>query len=352
MAGAEPEGLAMETVKVLGYLLVFPGVIFLFAYATFAEWFDRKVYARLQNRIGPLHTGAGGILQPVADFIKLLSKEDIVPAKADKGVFNALPLFSLASALAAFIMIPIFHVNLPYTSFPGDLIVVVYLLSIPTIVYFLAGWSSSNYYAMVGSFRNLTQLFGYEVPLFLALLAPAMLAGSWEKSGNWVSANWQISEVAKFYMAHPWLIPVNIIGFFVALIALQAKLERVPFDAPEAETEIVAGALTEYSGKKLALFRLTIDIELVAGSALIAAVFLGGFVLPPAHLGTIDFSPLFSFVLFVLKTLFVIALLSLGKALMGRLRIDQTVAFSWRWLAPAALLQMLISMVLKGFLRV
>jgi NADH-quinone oxidoreductase subunit H len=340
----------MELVKVLGYLLVFPGVVFLFAYATFAEWFDRKVYARLQNRIGPLHTGSGGILQPVADFVKLLSKEDIVPANADKGLFNALPLFSLASAIAAFIMIPVFRVSLPYTSFPGDLIVVVYLLSIPTIVYFLAGWSSTNYYAIVGSFRNLTQLFGYEVPLFLALLAPAMLAGSWE-NGVWRSANWQISEIGRFYMAHPYLIPVNIIGFFVALIALQAKLERVPFDAPEAETEIVAGALTEYSGKKLALFRLTIDVELVAGSALIAAVFLGGFALPPAHLGTIDFSPFFSFLLFVVKTLFVIALLSLGRALMGRLRIDQTVAFSWRWLAPLSIIQILIAVGLKALVR-
>jgi NADH-quinone oxidoreductase subunit H len=351
MAGAQPEGMTVEIVKVLGYLFVFPGVVFLFAYATFAEWFDRKVYARLQNRIGPLHTGSGGILQPVADFIKLMSKEDIVPTKADKGLFNALPLFSLAASLAAFIMIPIFRIHLPYTSFPGDLIVVVYLLSIPTIVYFLAGWSSTNYYAMVGAFRNLTQLFGYEVPLFLALLAPAMLAGSWA-SGTWLSANWQISEVGKFYMAHPYLIPVNVIGFVVALIALQAKLERVPFDAPEAETEIVAGALTEYSGKKLALFRLTVDIEMVTGSALIAAVFLGGFVLAPVHLGTIDLSPLFSFLLFVVKTLFVISLLSLGKALMGRLRIDQTVAFSWRWLAPAALLQILISVVLKGVLRI
>ena len=340
----------MEAAKVLLYLLVFPGVLFLFAFSTFAEWFDRKVYARLQNRIGPLHTGAAGLLQPAADFIKLLCKEDVTPTGADKGIFNALPLFSFAAALTAFLMIPIFRVHLPFTSFPGDLIVIIYVLSIPTIVYFLAGWHSTNYFAMLGSFRNLTQLFGYEVPLFLALLAPAMLAGAWQ-GDVWMSANWQISSIGSFYMQHPYLIPVNVIGFIVALIALQAKLERVPFDAPEAETEIVAGALTEYSGKKLALFRLTIDIELVTGSALIAAIFLGGFVLPPVMLGTFDVSAILSFVLFFLKTLFVIGLLSLMRALMGRLRIDQTIAFSWRWLAPMSLLQILIAIGLKAFVR-
>jgi NADH-quinone oxidoreductase subunit H len=246
-------------------------------------------------------------------------------------------------------MIPIFRVNLPFTSFPGDLIVILYLLSIPTIIYFLAGWHSTNYFAMLGSFRNLTQLFGYEVPLFLALLAPGMLAGAWQ-GGVWTPANWQMAAVGRFYMTHAYLIPVNVIGFVVALIALQAKLERVPFDAPEAETEIVAGALTEYSGKKLALFRLTVDMELVAGSALIAAVFLGGFVLPPVMVGAFDISPFFSFVLFILKTLFVVALLSLMRAMMGRLRIDQTIAFSWRWLAPLSLVQILISVALKTFL--
>lgn len=340
----------MEALKVLLYLLVFPGVLFLFAFSTFAEWFDRKVYARLQNRIGPLHTGTAGILQPVADFIKLMAKEDVVPAQADKGIFNALPLFSFAAALSAFLMLPIFRVHLPFTSFPGDLIVIVYLLSIPTIIYFLAGWHSTNYFAMLGSFRNLTQLFGYEVPLFLALLAPAMLAGVWQ-GGIWLPANWQISSIGSFYMQHQYLIPVNVIGFIVALISLQAKLERVPFDAPEAETEVVAGAMTEYSGKKLALFRLTVDMELVAGSALIAAVFLGGFVLPPVVLGGIDISALLSFILFVLKTLFVVALLSLMRALMGRLRIDQTIAFAWRWLAPLSLVQILIAIGLKAFVR-
>jgi NADH-quinone oxidoreductase subunit H len=341
----------VEAVKVLGYLLVFPGFLFLFAYATFAEWVDRKVYARLQNRIGPLHTGSSGILQPVADFIKLMAKEDITPNNADRGVFNALPLFSFAAVLAAFLMIPIFRINLPYTSFPGDLIVIVYLLSIPTLVYFLAGWHSTNYYAIIGSFRNLTQLFGYEVPLFLALLAPAMLAGNWV-GGFWQPANWQIAKIAEFYRGHAYLMPVNIIGFVVALIALQAKLERVPFDAPEAETEIIAGALTEYSGKKLAMFRIVVDIELVVGSALIAAIFLGGFALPPVLIGSFDISNILAFLLFIVKTMIVIGLLSLGRALMGRLRIDQTVRFAWRWLAPLSLIQILITIIVKTIVKV
>ena len=198
--------------------------------------------------------------------------------------------------------------------------------------------------------NSVPHFFSHWVPLFLSLLAPAMLAGVWQ-GDVWLPANWQISSIGSFYMQHPYLIPVNVIGFIVALIALQAKLERVPFDAPEAETEIVAGAMTEYSGKKLALFRITVDMELVAGSALIAAVFLGGFVLPPVTIGAIDLSPLLSFILFVLKTLFVVSLLSLMRALMGRLRIDQTIAFSWRWLAPLSLVQILIVVGMKTLVR-
>ncbi|HVP90401.1 MAG TPA: complex I subunit 1 family protein [Terriglobales bacterium] len=323
----------MAALRTLLYILVYPGILFLFLYSTFCEWFDRKAYARLQNRMGPTHTGRFGLLQPIADFVKLMSKEDVVPNAADRGMFNVLPLVGLAVVSTAALLLPIWNFDLAapsVTSFSGDIIVLLYLLSLPTLVMFLAAWSSTNLFSTVGGTRVLTMLFGYEVPLFLSVLSPAILANSW-----------RLAEIAAFYQKKPLLILPNLIGFGVAVIAVQAKLERTPFDIPHAETEIVGGTLTEYSGKKLALFRLMLDIEVVVSSALLATVFLAGF---PG-------GGLLGFVQLVLKTLFVIFLLSLIRALTSRIRIDQVVSFAWKVLAPLAVLQLLIVILLKGFLK-
>jgi NADH-quinone oxidoreductase subunit H len=322
----------MAVVRTLLYLLVYPGALFLLFYSTFCEWFDRKAYARLQNRMGPTHTGRFGLLQPIADFIKLLAKEDIEPDAADKGLFRALPVVGLAVVSTAALLLPVWNFNLAApgpTSFSGDIIVMLYLLSLPTLVFFLAGWSSTNLFSTLGASRVLTMLFAYEVPLFLAVLSPAVLAGSW-----------RLAEIAAFYQAKPVLILPNLLGFLVAVVAVQAKLERTPFDIPDAETEIVGGTFTEYSGRKLALFRLMLDVEMVVASGLLAAVFLGGF---PG-------GALLGFVHFVLKTLFVIFLLSLIRATTSRIRIDQVVTFAWRYLAPLAAAQLLIVILLKGLL--
>jgi NADH-quinone oxidoreductase subunit H len=322
----------MAALRTLVYLLVYPGLLFLFFYSTFCEWFDRKVYARLQNRMGPTHTGRFGLLQPIADFVKLMAKEDVVPEAADKRLFNVLPLFGLAIVSTAGLLLPLWNFDLAapsMTSFSGDIIVILYLLSLPTLILFLAAWSSTNLFSTIGGSRVLTMLFGYEVPLFLAVLSPAILADSW-----------RLAEIAAFYQKKPLLILPNLLGFGIALIAVQAKLERTPFDIPHAETEIVGGTFTEYSGKKLALFRLMMDIELVVSSALLATVFLGGF---PGGV-------LIGFVQFIVKTLFVIFFLTLLRALTSRIRIDQVVRFAWRYLAPMAVLQLLIAILLKGFL--
>jgi NADH-quinone oxidoreductase subunit H len=322
----------MAVVRTILYLIVYPGLIFLLVYSTFCEWFDRKIYARLQNRMGPKHTGRSGLLQPVADIIKLLSKEDVVPEAADKTLFNLLPIFGLAIVSTAGLLLPVWNFDLAapsFTSFSGDVIILLYLLSLPTLIFFLAGWASTNLFSTIGGTRVLTMLFGYEVPLFLAVLSPAILADSW-----------RLAEIAAFYQKNPLLILPNIIAFLIAVIAVQAKLERTPFDIPHAETEIVGGTFTEYSGKKLALFRLMVDIEMVVSSGLIAAVFLGGF---PG-------GALIGFAQFVVKTLFVIFLLSLLRAMTSRIRVDQVVAFSWKYLAPLAVLQLLIIILLKGLL--
>ena len=323
----------MAVLKTFLYLLVYPGLLFLFVYSTFCEWFDRKVYARLQNRMGPTHTGRWGLLQPVADFFKLLAKEDVVPDAADKPLFTLLPIVGLAVVATAGLLLPLWNPSpeaVGLISFPGDLIVILYLLSLPTLIAFLAGWSSTNLFSQIGGTRVLTMLFGYEVPLFMAVLSPAILANSW-----------RIAEIGAFYRAKPLLLLPNIIGFFVALICVQAKLERTPFDIPHAETEIVGGTFTEYSGKKLAFFRLMTDIELVVSSGLIAAIFLGGF----------GGSFVVRLVEFVVKTLAVIFVLSLIRALTSRIRVDQVVSFAWRTMAPLAVLQLLITIVIKGLIQ-
>jgi NADH-quinone oxidoreductase subunit H len=322
----------MAVLKTLLYLLVYPGLLFLFVYSTFCEWVDRKLYARFQNRMGPTHTGRWGLLQPIADFVKLMAKEDVVPEMADKRLFTLLPIFSLAIVLTAGLLLPVWFYSAaaaPMISFPGDIIVLLYLLSLPTLVFFLAGWSSTNYFSTIGGTRVLTMLFGYEVPLFMAVLSPAILANSW-----------RLAEIAQFYQKKPILILPNLLGFVIAVICVQAKLERTPFDIPHAETEIVGGTFTEYSGKKLAFFRLMTDIELVVSSGLVATVFLGGF---PGGLwlGLLNF---------VIKTLFVIFFLSLIRALTSRIRVDQVVSFAWKILAPLAVLQLFIVILFKGWI--
>jgi NADH-quinone oxidoreductase subunit H len=317
-----------EIIWAMLILLVFPGFLFLFAWSLVLEWWDRKLYARLQNRVGPR------FIQPEADFIKLLAKEDIVTKSSDGGMLYMLPLISFAAVCATIIYIPVWAGN-SVVNFQGDLLMVSYLLTIPTVALFLIGWHSANLFAAVGSQRAMTQLFAYEVPLLLVLVSPAILAGSWS-----------ISDITQFQMDKPWAMWFTLFpGFFIALFMMQAKMERTPFDIPDAETEIVGGPLTEISGKKLALMRLTFDILMVTGAALIAALFLGGFTL--AWDGWAGWS--INAVLFLVKTMFIVFLLSAVRALFARLRIDQMVDFSWSWMAPLAILQVFIVILAKYF---
>lgn len=303
-------------------LLVFPGFLFLSVYSLWFEYLDRKMYARMQNRQGPPW------FQPLADFLKLVGKETIIPDDADKPVFKILPVFALAAATAAFLYVPIWGPNGLY-SFEGDIIVVLYLLTIPTLTFFLAGWFSTSVYAAIGSVRTMTQLFSYEVPIFMALLSPAILSGSWSIAGN-----------AAFYHAHPLYILINIPAFIVAIIAIQGKLERVPFDMPEAETEIVAGAFTEYSGRLLAIFRMTIDAELIVVASIMAAIFFPAFVA----------NPVLGFIIYLVKTFIILFILAVMRSVMARIRIEQMVMLCWKYLAPLALIQILINLLLKGVL--
>jgi NADH-quinone oxidoreductase subunit H len=302
-------------------ILVFPGFMFLALLALAAEYADRKLYARLQNRVGPPW------FQPVADYIKLAAKQTLMPEEADRWMFTLCPVVALAAVVTASLYIPIWS-GQALCSFSGDIIVVLYLLTIPTITFFLAGWYSRSVFSMIGAVRSMMQLFAYEVPLFLSILAPSLLANTWS-----------LSEMAAYYQKHPWHTLFNVAGLAVALVALLGKLERVPFDAPEAETEVVAGSFTEYSGRLLALFRLAIGIEAVAGASLLAAVFL------PFGLG-LGFLP--GILLYLVKVFGVICIMALLRSVMARLRIDQVINFCWQVAAPVAFLQVLLDLAVKG----
>lgn len=315
----------MEAWLTILYVLIFPGILFLIGYSFFAEWFDRKMYARMQNRVGP------PLLQPFADFVKLLSKEDITPEGVEARPYDVLPILAFASVVTSFIYIPVFMSTSP-VGFQGDLLLVLYMLTLPTILLFLVGWYSHNMFATIGAYRAVSQLFVYEVPLFIVALGPAL----WVKS-------WALGDIVSFQQHNLWLFLIQPIGFMIAIICLQAKLERIPFDIPEAETEIVGGPLVEYSGRKLAMFRIATDILMVSGAALIAALYLGG----PSVGVSLDSLPfaaaaVIGFIAFLLKTLLIVFILALIKAAFARLRIDQMTTFGWKWLASLALLQIFI----------
>jgi NADH-quinone oxidoreductase subunit H len=307
--------------KELFNILVFPGLIFLFTAGLVTEFIDRRLYARFQNRQGPPW------FQPLADFIKLLGKEEIIPSDADRFIFKMMPVLAITSVVTAFLYVPLWSPQALY-SFNGDVVVVLYLLTIPTLTFFLGGWYSRSVYSMIGAVRTLTQLFAYEVPLFLCILAAALLADTWS-----------LSEMAKFYNAHPFYWVFNIMGLVISMTALLGKLEKVPFDIPEAETEIVAGSFTEFGGKLYAFFRTAINIETIVGASLIAAVFFPfGF---PKNLAV-------AIAIYITKTFLIVAVMSLVRSVFARLRMDQMINLCWKYLAPLAFLQVLVNLVVKA----
>jgi len=300
------------TLPSLVSILVFPAGIFLIMLGMAYEYIDRKLVARYQNRFGPRW------FQPLADMFKLLAKEEIIPDGVNKALFIFLPILGVTAALTSALYTPMLGFA-PAFSFRGDLILVVYMLSVLTICLGLAGANTVDRFSLVGATRTLTQLFSYEAPFMLTLLGPALAAGTL-----------QISQVNIYAQDTWWMILTQPIGFLVSLIGLMGKLELPPFDAPEAETEIVSGALTEYSGRGLALFRIGKNVELVIGLTLVSAFYLGGLSNPLE---------------FVLKTLGLLLVIALLQSLFARLRIDQTVGLWWRLGAILALVQILILVI-------
>jgi NADH-quinone oxidoreductase subunit H len=307
-------------VLAISRLLIFPGFLFLFICALTFDWIDRRVIARLQERVGPPW------YQPLADFIKLLAKEDIIPTGAHAFAATALPVVSLASVLTAALYVPV--AGIVSTSFEGDLIFVLFLLSIPALAYFLAGWISVGVYSIIGANRSLLQYFSYEVPFLMALAGPAVLSGSW-----------CINCIVAYQAETTWIALIQPVGFVLALIGLIGKLKRDPLDIPKAKSEVVAGPLTDFSGRKLALWHLTMDMQTVVGIFLLVNLFFGS-----SHfVGELPALPIFG-----IKAVAILLLLSAASVLYARLRIDQLADLGWRLLAPLALLQIMVTLWIRS----
>ncbi len=309
-------------------LIVFPGALFAICLAFLYEWVDRKLFARVQGRYGPLYTGPAGIMQPVADFLKLLSKEDIVPRACDANLFFAVPVMYATLPLATLFIMPIAAPE-ALIAFDGDLIFILFVFGMMTLIIFLAGWSSASRFSAIGSVRSALQMLSYEIPLGLVLVCPAIAAKSLSVSGI---VQWQAANATLGAALQP-------IGLAVTMVCLLAELELVPFDIPEAETEIVAGWRTEFTGWRLALFRLGRDLEVLLVAALVASLYLGGaqplWLIPATAM-------------FVVKTAAVVMVFSFARALFARLRIDQMISGMWKYLLPIAALQVVLVQIGVG----
>lgn len=292
-------------------LFVFPGFLFLVFSGLAFEWLDRKFLARFQRRVGPPW------YQPLADLLKLFSKEDLLPKRANDFLAALLPLVSLSAILTAGLYVPIAGYS-PY-SFEGDLIVIIFLMSVPTLAYYLAGIISLGIYSVLGGGRSLLQFFSYEVPLLIALSGPAILGESWSVTKIMESQG----TLGPFIIFQP-------LGFILAVVGLIGKLKRDPFDIPKATSEVVGGSLTEFSGVKLGLWNLVMDIQAVVGIFLLIDLYFGW---------TKMSHPILSILIFVIECLILILILSGTSAVFARLRIDQLAGLGWRILVPLALLQ-------------
>ncbi len=284
---------------------IFPGFLFASAVGLLASWLDRKITARIQWRVGP------PLLQPVYDIIKLLGKEVIVPRGSGKITFLMAPLFGLAAVILIATLLGVTTFS-PQKGFIGDLIVVIYLLIIPSLAIIIGGASSGNPLASLGASREMKLIMAYELPFILVMLVAIIKGGSI-----------RLGDLINFQLSHGMFLknPSGILAFIVALMCVQAKLALVPFDLPEAETEIMGGALIDYSGAPLAVFKLTKSILLYILPLFLIIVFWGG----------LDFSRGIFLALLkgIGKYITILIIIILIKNTNPRVRIDQALKFFW-----------------------
>jgi NADH-quinone oxidoreductase subunit H len=324
-AVAQP--LVSAVLSIVPVLIAFP---LLFAITTVLE---RKGLGRIQNRYGPNRTGPAGFFQPIADGIKSLTKEDIVPLTADQAVHFLAPVLLVAAAFLAYAVLPIGR-NMVILDLNAGVLFFFAVGSVVELAVFMAGWSSRSKYSLLGAMRAIAQMISYEVPLVLASVVVIMQAGSLstvaivEKQAGYTGI-WP-----HWFLFTPW----GIVGFALFMIAATAESNRSPFDLPEGESEIIAGYYIEYSGFKFALFFLGEYLGMFATSGMAITLFLGGWTAPFSFLTWIP-----SYVWFFLKLLTLIAGFIWIRGTLPRLRMDQLMKFAWEFILPMALLNMLIA---------
>jgi NADH-quinone oxidoreductase subunit H len=292
-------------------------------------WMERKTIARIQNRLGPNRVGPFGIFQAIADAVKMLVKEDIVPDGADKPVFNLAPILIAAAAALLWAVIP-FGRGMTAADLNVGVLYIIAIGSITTVSVLMAGWSSNNKYALVGAFRSVAQLLSYEVPMVLSIAAVALFVGSM-RMGDVVEA-----QVLPFLIVMP-------ATFVVYLLSGIAETGRTPFDLLEAESEIVAGYFVEYSGLKFGWFYIAEYGNLFAISAIATTLFLGGWRGPG-----VSAVPALGPFYFIAKTVAVVFLLMWIRGTWPRIRIDQMLDLAWKVLVPVSLANLLwVALILK-----
>mgnify|MGYP000845513767 CR=1 FL=1 len=290
----------------------------------FLIWIERKVAARVQDRLGPNRVGPVGLLQTVADALKMLTKEDITPTGADKFIYNLAPVIAFATVILMWAVVPFTPLHIGADVGIGVLYFMA-VASIGTVKIMVAGWSSNNKYALLGAFRTIAQLLSYEVPLVLSLLIPVMLAGTMSLQG--------ITE-AQGGMWYLFIAPVAAFLFYVANLA---ETGRAPFDLLEAESEIIAGYNIEYSGFKWGMFMASEFLHAFTAALFFAIIFMGGWWGP-----FVQEVPLLGALYLVGKTAIVYVFGLVLRATVPRVRIDQLMALNWKFLVPLAIANVLV----------
>ena len=325
-------GLAPEAVTfVMAALGVVVISVFVLLVDIFLVWVERKTVARFQDRLGPNRLGPYGLIQPIADVIKLLIKEDITPKGADKVVFNIAPILALATVLLLWAVIP-FAPNLVGTDVNVGVLYIVAIGAISTLGIIMAGWAANNKYALLGAFRTVAQMVSYEVPMVMTLLVPVILAGSMGVNKIVASQSW-------------WYIIMAPVAAIVFLISSIAEIGRAPFDLSEAESEIVAGFHIEYTGMKFGMFYAGELLHALTIGALFATFFLGGWRGPFT-----DQIPLLGVVYLFIKAFFIYWVIMWVKYSLPRLRIDHMLNFNWKFLTPLAITIVIVIAILDKLL--
>jgi NADH-quinone oxidoreductase subunit H len=322
-------GLSPELVNVIVKLLgAFVACMLSFALVILTIWVERKLYARVQDRLGPNRVGPWGIFQTIPDMIKIFTKEYITPDGADKVTYNLAPILAVSAVMLIWAVVPFAP-----TFFGSDINVgVLYIVAVGAIGVLgiiLAGWSSNNKYALLGAFRAVAQMVSYEVPMVLALLVPVLLSGTMG-----------INSLVKAQSV--WFILLSPLAAFIFFISSQAEVGRAPFDLLEAESEIVTGFQVEYSGLKFGMFFVGEFLHAFTISALFSALFLGGWRGPWA-----EQVPILGLAYFVIKTSIVYFFVILLRIAAPRMRIDQMLNFNWKFLVPLGLLLVMVTAVVE-----